>query len=61
MDHISDEEEFHNTGHGTEDYFEEETEPDVFSIISQLPIAKVKTAEATFVDEAEVKYRIFDN
>ena len=61
VDHISDEEDFHNPGHGAEDYFEEETEPDVFSIISQLPIAKVKAAEATFVDEAEVKYWIFDD
>ena len=56
VDHISDEEDFHhdhNNG-GTDDYFEEEQ--DVFSIISQLPIAKVKaTTEATYVDEAEVE------
>ena len=30
-------------------------EQDVFSIISQLPIAKVKATEATFVDEKEVR------
>ena len=54
VDHISDEEDFHHDHNNrTDDYFEEE--PDVFSIISQLPIAKVKRTEATYVDEAEVK------
>ena len=54
VDHISDEEDFHHDhNNGTDDYFEEEQ--DVFSIISQLPIAKVKATEATYVDEAEVK------
>jgi len=54
VDHISDEEEYHHTkGSAAEDYFEEEADQDVFSIISQLPIAKVKATEATFVDEKE--------
>ena len=58
VDHISDEEDFqHGHNNGIDDYFEEEQ--DVFSIISQLPIAKVKPTEATYVDEAEVKKRQF--
>ena len=56
VDHISDEEDFHHDHkNGTDDYFEEEQ--DVFSIISQLPIAKVKPTEATYVDETEVNIK----
>ena len=56
VDHISDEEDFqHGHNNGVDDYFEEEE--NVFSIISQLPIAKVKPTEATYVDEAEVKIK----
>ena len=56
VDLINDEDDYYNTqGNGAEDFFEEEAEQDVFSIISQLPIAKVKATEATFVDEKEVR------
>ena len=55
VDHISDEEDFqHSLSNGPQDFLDDEAEQDVFSIISQLPVAKIKATESTYVDESEV-------
>ena len=54
-DNISDEEDAHVSGrHREEDFFDIPAEPDLLSLISEkLPHTKLKSAQQTFIDEAE--------
>ena len=54
-DNISDEEDAQVSGrHNNEDFFDIPAEPDILSLISEkLPHTKLKSAQQTFVDEAE--------
>ena len=53
-DNISDEEDAQVSGRHNEDFFDIPAEPDILSLISEkLPHTKLKSAQQTFVDEAE--------
>jgi len=59
-DNISDEEDAQVSGrHNDEDFFDLPVEPDILSLISEkLPHTKLKSAQQTFVDEAEDTFAI---